>query len=1013
MLRDDTIIIDARDYEAENLCFSTHFSNCTLDIKPASGSSVVKAGEKCVVTATWDADECPTLVLNGEDVDEDEISFTGDIAPYLAMQITAIGEAPEVIVEPRATLRKIQLVRDENGCRLVLTFEFVASDWYSGLSAIGAISTQGFDFGFKFGSGTETAVVPFPDGAVLQSAASGGGVAGDPSIAPQDVGPIHFHFSNDGRATIVVKGLNKGDNSRLLYSTDGMTWSKFDKSTVTVDSSHPDYYFKMPRGYAFDTNFVLSKFNRGDMTLAAYFEVKVSGSSGSPHVSVSGDLLSLYRREDKLLSNDLACLFCYSDALYDASGLILPEMGGRVGTYASFQGMFAGCTSLVAPPSVIPYYQNSDEVCYCMFKGCSNLAHVPRIEALPLEKAFTSMFEGCTSLVDASDVFPDTITKHQARYQCCKAMFKGCTNLTTPPKYLPVSFSPPKGSLWIHSKSSWSSFEEMFMGCSKLTSAPDLKCDPNAGSPEYRGVPVYCYSHMFDGCTALTALPMIEYLEHAVGDTLDTTSEDSAERDIRADASVPKFNVLPHGCEYMFANTGINEVRGLYANDVYYAGCAGMFSGCKNMESVSNIRFVRSVLESDLNPNAYNINETPVYNMFSGAGYSSSPLSYTCIDLFGIELGGGDNNFHANRMFANSAIASVRSVRLHANVLCNQMFADVRFIHHSGNTTSHSLDAITDESFIFDAPYVYQGDNAVDFPIMTEMFAGSWLDSSGTSHWLRILYTTKLKEGQYKGMFKNCPYFNTIVRLPATTLAKDCYLSMFEGCTALTSIYLPYYEIHATSMKPKLVNNAPEVSNGSLVYENTTTSCLIVPSTACANSCFYRMFAGCSSLKWLPRDYINTGKFADTCYYEMFRDCTGLIVPCGLPDPVQGYQDADLSHGHIFQGCTNLIVYPDISTQYSNLHIDPYEIQYSFVDTGIKLYGSHESPSPSQDYTYLIASPAHRGDRLQFNRFRWDAIVEGEDCFEPHDISSERYVYYVKNNDVAHVYLKYPTVPQP
>jgi hypothetical protein len=291
---------------------------------------------------------------------------------------------------------------------------------------------------------------------------------------------------------------------------------------------------------------------------------------------------------------------------------------------------------------------------------------------------------------------------------------------------------------------------------------------------------------------------------------------------------------------------------------------------------------------------------------------------------------------------------------------------------------------------------------------MTEMFAGSWLVDVMSNNWYHILYTTKLKEGQYKGMFKNCPYFNAIVGLPATTLAKDCYHSMFEGCKSLTSIHLPYNETHI-GMQPKLVNNAPEVSNGSFVYENSTTSCLIVPSTACAPSCFYRMFAGCSSLKWLPRDYINTGRFANSCYYEMFRDCTDLIVPCGLPDPVRGYQDAELSHSGIFQGCTKLVVYPEISVVGPGMYIDPNEIQYSFVDTGIKLYGSYGSPGTSPDYTYLIASPSG-GDHLDFNRFRWDAIVPGgEGCFEPD--SSHGYVYYVKG--MSYVYLKYPTVPKP
>ena len=86
-------------------------------------------------------------------------------------------------------------------------------------------------------------------------------------------------------------------------------------------------------------------------------------------------------------------------------------------------------------------------------------------------------------------------------------------------------------------------------------------------------------------------------------------------------------------------------------------------------------------------------------------------------------------------------------------------------------------------------------------------------------------------------MFYNCSSLTTAPELPATTLADNCYWSMFEGCTSLTT--------------------APEL-----------------PATTLADGCYWSMFEGCTSLTTAPELPATT--LAESCYEYMFYNCSKL-----------------------------------------------------------------------------------------------------------------------------------------
>ena len=99
--------------------------------------------------------------------------------------------------------------------------------------------------------------------------------------------------------------------------------------------------------------------------------------------------------------------------------------------------------------------------------------------------------------------------------------------------------------------------------------------------------------------------------------------------------------------------------------------------------------------------------------------------------------------------------------------------------------------------------------------------------------------------------------------LEHTTLANYCYISMFHGCTGLTS--------------------APEL-----------------PATTLANYCYGRMFYGCTGLTSAPELPATT--LAGACYHSMFYGCTGLTSAPELPATTLVVN----CYRNMFSGCTNI-----------------------------------------------------------------------------------------------------------
>lgn len=148
-----------------------------------------------------------------------------------------------------------------------------------------------------------------------------------------------------------------------------------------------------------------------------------------------------------------------------------------------FYRLFYNVTTLVdAENLVFPFTKTQDSCCKAMFKGCTNLIKAPQLRAIEMKgnNSYADMFRDCTSLVSASKLPATTLGNY-----CYANMFNGCSSLVTAP-VLPATILKRD------------CYNSMFKGCTSLVNAPLLPATTSAES---------CYNSMFNGCTALTTAP--------------------------------------------------------------------------------------------------------------------------------------------------------------------------------------------------------------------------------------------------------------------------------------------------------------------------------------------------------------------------------------------------------------------------------------------------------------------------------------------------------------------------
>ena len=193
-------------------------------------------------------------------------------------------------------------------------------------------------------------------------------------------------FISEGASTISLAKIGEPPSVSLEYSYNGVDWSNWDFSNLTVNSGDTLYIRgNNPSGFSSFSDNCYSFVIEGDK------------------VNCSGNIMSLI--DYKNLPDVIPCDYCYSNMFFGCSALTTaPELPATKLTDGCYYQMFSGCTSLKTAPE-LPAVELS-EYCYSyMFFGCSALTTAPELSAKGLAySCYHRMFTGCTSLKTTHDI---------------------------------------------------------------------------------------------------------------------------------------------------------------------------------------------------------------------------------------------------------------------------------------------------------------------------------------------------------------------------------------------------------------------------------------------------------------------------------------------------------------------------------------------------------------------------------------------------------------------------------
>ncbi len=161
-------------------------------------------------------------------------------------------------------------------------------------------------------------------------------------------------------------------------------------------------------------------------------------------------------------------------------------------------------------------------------------------------------------------------------------------------------------------------------------------------------------------------------------------------------------------------------------------------------------------------------------------------------------------------------------------------------------------------------------------------------------------YGLTLPQGAFNSIFENNTKLTSASDITFTpsvdgSLSTYCYLYLFKNCTNLTTV-------------PKSIpakKQGQDSCNGMFQYTAITTAPAL-PATILANSCYYSLFEGCTSLVNPPA--LPATEMKPNCYRALFARCTSLVNAPELPATTL----ADGCYRSLFEGCDKIVNAPEL-----------------------------------------------------------------------------------------------------
>lgn len=225
----------------------------------------------------------------------------------------------------------------------------------------------------------------------------------------QNVG--YLTFTAEEATTLTLNQNGEIAPHRLLKSTDGSTWTKWENPATN--------------GIALNAGeSVYLKADEDALNKTAKDENIFNSFKSTGKVGCSGDIMSIVNLSDGNYYCFLGYLFKEMSNLTHA-----PELKPINSINRCYSNMFDHCTSLIKPPSVV-YVNSCDSGCNGMFYNCNKMTTAPELPSTKLKNAcYQWMFSSCKSLTKAPALPATTLAPW-----CYFNMFRNCTSLTTAPE---------------------------------------------------------------------------------------------------------------------------------------------------------------------------------------------------------------------------------------------------------------------------------------------------------------------------------------------------------------------------------------------------------------------------------------------------------------------------------------------------------------------------------------------------------------------------------------------------
>ena len=241
-------------------------------------------------------------------------------------------------------------------------------------------------------------------------------------------------FTANSTSTISLTN-NGGNTPNVLYSRDGITWTLWDYSSMSLQKGETLFIRGTnPLGFSKSLE-VYSNFNiSGDVKLSGNIMALITGGATSS-VSVSQEccFYTLFRNclgitkldKNLLPATSVTGKYCYNSMFQNTSITEAPDLPATELGEGCYLHMFRNCTKLKTTTTILPATKLTTN-CYAhMFRSCPLLTNTPILPATTLANyCYNSMFRDCTSLTTAPELPATTL-----RIYCYTYMFAGCTNL--------------------------------------------------------------------------------------------------------------------------------------------------------------------------------------------------------------------------------------------------------------------------------------------------------------------------------------------------------------------------------------------------------------------------------------------------------------------------------------------------------------------------------------------------------------------------------------------------------